>query len=72
MPDPMVSDVGTVQGIDGNAVTFGVDYDTVTIRAPGGVVRLDWLQATPVVTLMIDAARLAVRQRAHMDEADRV
>jgi hypothetical protein len=71
MPDPMVSDVGTVQGIDGAAVTVGVDYDTVTIRTAGCVVRLDWLHTIPVTGLLLAADQLAVRQRALMDEADR-
>jgi hypothetical protein len=67
MGSPYVRTIGTVEDMDGVTVAVGVDYDAVTVGAPG---RFTLEQAGEFTRLFTSAWREAERQRARM-EAER-
>jgi hypothetical protein len=70
MPDQYIRAVGHVDDLDGLAVTVGVDYDSVTIRAGKELIRFESLQADEFAALYNRACWEAGAQSARM-EADR-
>ena len=68
MSDRYVREVGRMTDLDGDPLTIGVDYDSVTISAIGRVIRLESLQADEFAQLYNRACWEAGSQSARMAE----
>ena len=63
MTGPYVRTIGAVEDMDGVTVAVGVDYDAVTVSAPG---RFTLEQAGEFARLFTSAWREAERQRGQL------
>jgi hypothetical protein len=68
MADPYVHEVGRVKDLDACTITVGVDYDTVTLRAPFGPARLTQAQAEEFAQLFVSACWQAGQNVRQMHE----